>query len=219
MGRAPTVMVARNHTHHTSSTRSFSSSSSQGQSRGALAGGFSKENFAGWAQREWGKADVSDDKEPDHYIDLFAAKISGPCAAMLEQHPHPSSALARAMFQSIRFTPERWILSIFIPSANRELPDVFQRKSSYLMFHAADVSPHEIIFKWSATGCTMLAVDPKVRRCYLLGSGIKSSRFLAGSLFQKILTPLHIRYSQFLIDGAVNELERQAEELEQKADN
>ena len=78
------MMVARTHLHHTTSARSFSSSSSQGQSRGALAGGFSKENFAGWAQREWGEVDTSNNKEPDHYIDLFSAKVSGPCAAIAE---------------------------------------------------------------------------------------------------------------------------------------
>ena len=200
--------------HTNTSERSFSSSASLGQSRGALAGGFSKENLADWAKREWGDVGAtSTSQQPDHYVDLHSAKISGACAAMLEEHSHPSSAVGRTMFQSNQFTPERWIWSALMPSSNRDLPEVFQRTGSYLVFHVTDVTPHELIFKWTggrASGCTMVAVDPRTRRIYL-GSGIKSASFLEGTFFRQVLTPLHIRYSRFLLQGAVEQLERQAE--------
>ena len=212
------VMVAKQlnqaKQHRSFASSSSSSSTSSSPSRGALAGGFSRENLAAWAQREWGEMNqVDSEKEPDHYVDLFSAEISGQCATMLEQHPHPASALARAMFQSNQFAMERLLLSIFMASdKGKVLPEVFKQKSVYLMFHVSEVTPHEIIFKWSATGCTMLAVNPRVRKVYL-GSGIKSSTFLDGMLFQKILAPLHIRYSKFLVQGIVTQLEHQAKGL------
>lgn len=208
------------------SKRSFSVAS-QGQSRGAISGGFSKGNLAAWANREWGDActrattdqqQQQQRQQPDHYTDLLSAKISGPCALMLEEHCHPSSALARAMFQSNQFAPERWILSTLMPSINRDLPQTFKRKMSYLIFNATDATPHELIFQWSgpsSSGCTMLAVDPKIRRIYL-GSGIKSASFLESAVFRQILTPAHIQYSQFLLQGAVEQLEQQVATMAEK---
>ena len=182
--------------------------------RGALAGGFTKDNLTEWAIREWGRKDSS---IGGHYVDLLKHQISPQCAAMLESHRHPSSALTRALFQSTPFALERILVTTLgIGSSsnnNNILPTKFQPGDSYLFWTAKDVTPHEIILCWalgSSCGFTMLGVDPKLKMVYF-GSGVRSSSYHQGFLFQKILIPCHLFYSNLLIKGMVAKLEELAD--------
>ncbi|CAB9524030.1 expressed unknown protein [Seminavis robusta] len=192
-----------------SSRRLLATSSSSG--RGALGGGFSKDNLTEWAAREWGEV-----AEPGHYIDLHSHKISPECAAVLERHSRPSTAMSRAFFGSSVFAPERFLVSTLGFSKNDILPSVFRKGDSYLFFTATESTPHELILGWKlgqSRGCTMLAVDPRARLVYL-GSGIEKADYHRGVLFRKILTPFHIFYSNLLIKGMVKELEDECAKLE-----
>ena len=60
-------------------------------------------------------------------------------------------------------------------------------------------------------GCTMLAVDPTMRRVYL-GSGIAYDSYHKGFVFQRILTPFHLYYSNLLLKGMVELLEANSDE-------
>jgi hypothetical protein len=178
--------------------------------RGALAGGYSKDNLVQWADREWG---LKDSRVGEHYVDLLKHKVSPQCAAMLETHPHPSSALIRAFFQSTPFTPERIFITTLGLRKDTNLPTVFRRDDSYLFWTARDVTPHEVILCWemgSNRGFTMVAVDPRARFVYF-GSGIQHADFHEGILFRKILTPFHVFYSNLLIKGMVAKLEEQTD--------
>lgn len=129
---------------------------------------------------------------------------------MLENHSHPSSTVSRALFQSKPFAAERFLLSAL--GKNSELPLVFKRGESFLFFKAEDVSPHEMILTWklgSSRGCTMLAVDPRLRKVYL-GSGIEKADYHQGFLFQRVMLPFHLFYSNLLMKGIVEGLEQQA---------
>jgi hypothetical protein len=176
--------------------------------RGALAGGFTKDNLTQWAEREWG---LKDSSIGGHYVDLLKHKVSPQCAAMLETHPHPSSALANAFFQSAPFTPERIIVTTLGITKTNNLPTVFRPGDSYLFWTAKDVTPHEIILRWklgSSQGFTMVALDPRARFVYF-GSGIEYADLHQGFLFRKIMTPFHMFYSNLLIKGMVAKLEEQ----------
>ena len=44
-------------------------------SRGAVSGGFSRENLAEWANRAWGNGNNSKDDESSHYIELLKGVV------------------------------------------------------------------------------------------------------------------------------------------------
>lgn len=53
-------------------------------------------------------------------------------------------------------------------------------------------------------------MDPKRRMVYF-GSGIRHSCYHQGLLFQKILVPFHLFYSNLLIKGMAAKIEEQAD--------
>ena len=166
-------------------------------SRGAISGGFNEAGLKKWAKQHWGL--IEDD---DHlFVDLHHADISKQCSSWLDQHPHPSSELARAFFGSNSFRYERILLSPFFYSP--ELPNTFQPHSQFLAWTVVSQTPHEIIFEWKfsskAKGCTMVAFDPTLSRVYQ-GNGLPT-------IPASLLIQFHDMYSTFLLKGMVEHLE------------
>lgn len=187
------------------------SSSAAAAGRGALPGGFSKENLVAWSKRQWGESQIPGE---DHYVDLFSHKISSPCAEMLGKHSHPSSAVGHALFShhSNHFKAKHTLLTLISPNSPKEVPQMFQRGDAFLLWTVRDVTPHELICEWElgkrVLGFTMLALDPRLRKIYL-GSGLEATELQKGSLFRSYLLPMHVAYSKFLLKGMAEHLEQQ----------
>jgi hypothetical protein len=172
-----------------------------GLSRGALAGGFTKESLQGWARDFWKEENV-------RFVDLHSQKVSSQCSDWLNVHPNPSSQLARAFYGSIQFLPERMLLTPFCYS-NSTLPhkdEKIQLGHQFLLWKVVVDSPHEMILEWSVNGkglgCTMVAFDPSLRKVYQ-GNCLKFEP-------NSISTKLHTWYAQLLLGGMVQQLEQEA---------
>lgn len=170
-------------------------------SRGALAGGFTKEALQGWAQDFWNEEHVQ-------FVDLYSQKVSSQCSAWLNVHPNPSSQLVRAFYGSIQFLPERMLLTPFC-YADCTLPKKdakIQRGQKFLLWTVVADTPHEMILEWSvggkSLGCTMVAFDPCLRKVYQ-GNCLK---FEPDSFSTKV----HTWYAQLLLSGMVHKLEQEA---------
>lgn len=165
-------------------------------SRGALAGGFSKEALQEWASNFWKEDSVK-------FVDLYSQKVTPKCATWLNDHSGPSSQLTRAFFGSWVFLPERLLLTPF-SYPHVTLPDgKIRNGQQFLLWKVVVDSPHEMILEWSvrgkALGCTMVAFDPSLRKVYH-GNCLK---FETGS------TPnaIHAWYAQTLLGSMVQALE------------
>ena len=168
-------------------------------SRGALAGGFSREALHEWASNFWKEDTVK-------FADLYSHKVTPKCASWLNVHSDPSSQLARAFYGSWVFLPERLLLTPF-SYPHVTLPNGKIREGQqFLLWKVVVDSPHEMILEWSvhgkALGCTMVAFDPSLRKVYH-GNCLK---FEPGSM----PTAIHAWYAQALLGGMVQVLERDA---------
>mmetsp|Transcript_1918 Transcript_1918/g.2336 ORF Transcript_1918/g.2336 Transcript_1918/m.2336 type:complete len:198 (+) Transcript_1918:59-652(+) len=170
---------------------------------GALAGGFSREALQQWSMQEW-----NDKHSP--YSDLLSQKVSTASIDYLNEHPHPSSELAKFFFKSVPFAPERIILTPF-RYQHSALPNIFTEGTKYLFWTVRVHTPLEIILRWQLNGidgCTMIAYDPQIKRVYH-GNSIHSS-VTKNNVF-RALTPLHVQYAKLLLSGMVQELESNIE--------
>lgn len=172
-------------------------------SRGALSGGFSKGALQNWATNHW-----KEKSSQKPYVDLYNQRITKECASWLDSHPHPSSELAKAFFGSIRFVPERCVLTPTNYQQSRLL-DEFTMGTKFLQWTVVSDTPHEMILTWSAgsiRGCTSVAFDPSLRRVY--HGNCLNSKANSSSLVQALI-PLHQAYAQFLLVGMMDKLEGQ----------
>eukprot|EP00587_Corethron_hystrix_P012258 CAMPEP_0113329836 /NCGR_PEP_ID=MMETSP0010_2-20120614/21187_1 /TAXON_ID=216773 ORGANISM="Corethron hystrix, Strain 308" /NCGR_SAMPLE_ID=MMETSP0010_2 /ASSEMBLY_ACC=CAM_ASM_000155 /LENGTH=184 /DNA_ID=CAMNT_0000192101 /DNA_START=57 /DNA_END=607 /DNA_ORIENTATION=+ /assembly_acc=CAM_ASM_000155 len=161
-------------------------------SRGALAGGFTKEGLQRYARRHW----KEEDGEP--YADLFSQNLSAECSEWLADHGDPSGALAKAYFGSPRFVPERRLLRLFFDDA--ELP-AFGEDDAFLAWTVTSKTPHEIICSWEFRNCkglTTMAVDTRSRKVFH-GNCIDTRTSNLNGFGS--LIPLHSWYAKLLLDG------------------
>lgn len=167
-------------------------------SRGALAGGFTKQGLQHYASHFW-EEDVC-----APYTDLFSKNISFECCEWLDNHHDPSSELATSLFGSTRFVPERLLMTPFCEQT--ELP-AFKANDQYLVWEVTMKAPHEIICSFEVIGMkglTMMGFDPRTRRVFL-GSCIDNQSSQRTGFTSMV--PLHCSYSQYLLQGLTETLE------------
>ena len=178
-------------------------------SKGALAGGFTKEGLQQFGKRLWNEK--QDDRDP--YSDLFYDKISAPCSTWLDSHHDPSAEIAKAFFSSRRFYPERMLMTPFLYD-KMHVPE-FREGDKFLAWEVISKSPLELICSWNlgkVQGLTTVAFDPKLRRLYhgnCIDFDTSDSR-----VFQA-LVPLHCHYAKFLLGGMKDVLERKTIEKDE----
>ena len=185
-------------------SREMAAAARRSISRGALAGGFSKESLKGWA------SNFREQKQEASFVDLYSQKVSPQCASWLNTHSHPSTQLTKALFGSNRFVPERILLTPF-SYHHRKLPTTLDDKikigQRFLLWTVVVDSPHEMILEWKVGsgkvgGYTMVAFDPSLRKVYQ-GNCLTFQPSSAG-------TRLHAWYAQFLLGGMIQHLEQEA---------
>ena len=175
-------------------------------SKGALAGGFTKEGLQQFGKRLWNEK--QDDRDRNPYSDLFYDKISVPCSTWLDSHNDPSAEIAKAFFSSRRFYPERMLMTPFLYD-KMHVPE-FREGDKFLAWEVISKSPLELICSWNlgkVQGLTTVAFDPKLRRLYH-GNCIDFDT--ADSRVFQALLPLHCHYAKFLLGGMKDVLEKKA---------
>jgi hypothetical protein len=180
-------------------SRSMAVAARRSISRGALAGGFSKESLKAWASN-FGEKEAS-------FVDLYSQKVSPQCASWLKTNSRPSTQLIKSFFGSIRFVPERILLTPFWYH-HRKLPtlDKIEIGQRFLLWTVVVDSPHEMILEWKVGsqvgGYTMVAFCPSLRKVYQ-GNCLT---FQPGSTSASA----HAWYAEFLLGGMIQHLEQEA---------
>ena len=166
------------------------------------------------------------------YADQFLRQVSPECSRWLEVQPYPSSQLGRSLFASRRFAPERLLLgayaSVFCKRPSKSVPTRFDVGDSFIVWTVAAKSPLELILTWEfppkwgaedlsddngngkawqVRGCTQLSFDPKIRRIYMGNAFDGMSKVV-----ESAMVPAHQKYTIFLLEGLVEDLEMSAQE-------
>jgi hypothetical protein len=191
------------------------------KSRGALAGGFTKEGLKYWASQHWkpSKAEtqprssrLTEDETPPYYCDLYSHKVSRKCINWLEEQSNPSVLLTRAFFGSTYFTPEKILFTPFFhaQSTSSSIKDApLNMNDQYLAWTVQVTAPHELILTYDLgtnRGCTMIAFDPSLQKVYT-GNCIDIDPDKASRLWN-VLLYFHHWYANFLLKGMVLQLEK-----------
>ena len=175
----------------------------RGLSKGALAGGFTREGLEQYAKRFW-------NEENDLQTNLFSQKLSFGCSQWLDSHHDTSGELAQAYFGSQRFLPERLLMSpFFLNQAN--LPE-FKENDRFLAWEVTNKAPLEVICSCEfgeVKGLTMMAFDPRLQRLYHGNSVSVDSQTSQTKAFS-LMNQFRIHYAKFLLDGMANALEQLA---------
>ena len=172
-------------------------------SKGALAGGFSREGLEEYAKGLW-------ETDSDVITDLSSRKVTLQCSQWLEAHDDTSGELAKAYFGSKNFLPERILISPFFLQ-QRHLPE-FREKDRFLAWDVTLKAPLEVICSWDNgrfKGLTMMAFDPKLHRVYH-GNSLCVNDQTSETLLFSFMNQFHARYAEYLLDGMSNTLEQRA---------
>ena len=192
------------------------------KSRGALAGGFTKEGLKYWASQHWESSKeerhrrpsmLTEVDHPPYYCDLYSQKVSIGCINWLEEQSNPSVLLTRAFFGSAHFMPERLLITPFY--YDRSTTNTIQEANlntndQYLAWTVQVRAPHELILTYDIgyiRGCTMIAFDPSLRKVYN-GNCLDLVDADNASPLWKLILGFHQWYAQFLLKGMVLELEK-----------
>jgi len=201
-------------------------------SKGALGGGFTQEGLEEYAKQLWNvQKEKQDDEQnnnnvgyPTTITDLSSQRISIECTQWLDSHDDASSKLANAYFGSLRFLPERLLMTPLFYFSNRHqtteqrqqqqqvlnLPNKFQLNHEFLAWRVVAKTPLEIICSWefgSYKGLTMMAFDPRLQKVYHGNSMYLNSQVLQTKGFA-LLNQFHLFYAKFLLVGMANKLEK-----------
>lgn len=202
-------------------------------SRGAIAGGFTRQALLNFAQNHWNMPNISsisnsrrrsfpdNNESAPYYSDLFSHKVSIECSNWIEKRTHPSVTLARSFFGSWRFLPERILLTplLFVlgsgtaSSCLKKLEsNPFSVKDTHLVWTVEVQALHELILHYtsgSVRGLTTVAFDPALRKVYH-GNCIEVLDSEDRGKAWGIMVSFHRWYAQFLLRGMVLDLEHKA---------